>query len=111
MHVFVDSSEPHLAVVHLNGRLTMVSKHLFVEAVASTISSGVTRLVVDLSRVESIDIRGLGALFYARNAVRAFGGDIRLASPNEQVRSVLRITTAEILLPLVDVPTDALVAY
>jgi anti-sigma B factor antagonist len=49
------------------------------------------RVVVDLYAVPFLDSSGLGAIAGARKRLRANDGDLRLRSPQDQVRGVLEI--------------------
>lgn len=62
------------------------------------VNAGRTRLVVDLSGVDSIDSSGLGALVSGFEAARANGGDLKIMAPGEQARLVLELTHVDRLL-------------
>ncbi len=51
---------------------------------------GGPRLVLDLSRVTHLEYRGLPALVRAARALRAEGGDLRLAGGSQYVKTILR---------------------
>ncbi|MCU1534627.1 MAG: anti-sigma factor antagonist, partial [Glaciihabitans sp.] len=61
-----------------------------------------SRVVVDLTRVEFMDSSGLGALVSGMKAARLAGGDLRIASPTEQVKLVLQLTNMDRVLPAYD---------
>lgn len=84
-----------VAVLHLEGRLNMVSTGTLREAVHSVVESGSARIAVDLSGVDFVDSSGLGALVSGLKTTRQAGGDLRIAGANEQVRLVLRLTNLE----------------
>ena len=84
-----------VAVVSLGGRLNMVSASRLREAVASAVEDGHNRVVVDLAAVDFIDSSGLGALISGLKSAREAGGDLRLASPNDQVKLVLQLTNMD----------------
>jgi anti-sigma B factor antagonist len=88
------------AVLRLSGKLNMVSAPVVREAVAALVAAGSTRVVVDLADVDFLDSSGLGALISGLKSTRQAGGDLRIASPGEQVRLVLRLTNMErVLIP------------
>jgi anti-anti-sigma factor len=70
------------------------------------IAAGHTKVVVDLSNADAIDSSGIGALIASLKAARAAGGDLRISAPNEQVKSVLRLTNLSRVL-LVQADADA----
>lgn len=74
------------------GRLNMVVAPELREQLHALVQAGNTRLVVDLSGVDSIDSSGLGALISGLKVARQSGGDLRIASPGEQATAVLELT-------------------
>jgi anti-sigma B factor antagonist len=79
-------------VLRPEGRLNMVAAPDLREQLHGLVRGGTTRIVVDLSAVETIDSSGLGALISGLKAARQGGGDLRIASPNEQALAVLELT-------------------
>jgi len=49
-------------------------------------------IVIDLSRVQTMNSSGLGALISGLNTMRQAGGDLKLAGVNEKVDKLLVIT-------------------
>jgi len=81
-----------VTVVTPDGRLNMVAAPELREQLRTLVQDGASRVVVDLSGVESIDSSGLGALISGLKAARNAGGDLRIAAPNAQVMAVLELT-------------------
>ncbi len=79
-------------VVQPTGRLNMVAAPRLREQLRDLVDSGSRRLVVDLSTTDFVDSSGLGALISGLKSARQAGGDLRIAAPNAQVRSVLSLT-------------------
>lgn len=75
-----------------DGRLNMVAAPDLREQLHSLVREGNSRLVVDLSGVDSIDSSGLGALISGLKVARQAGGDLRIAAPGEQAVAVLELT-------------------
>jgi anti-sigma B factor antagonist len=84
-----------IMVVTLVGRFNLVTAQSFRDKIKSLVELGSIRVVVDLSEVTSFDSSALGALIGGLKATREVGGDLRLASPTEQVNLVLRLTNME----------------
>ena len=61
---------------------------------------GVSKLVVDLSEVESCDSSGLSSLLVANRILNSTGGKMRIAAPSEKVYSLIKITQLERVLPV-----------
>lgn len=81
-----------IVVLRPRGRLNMVAAPDLREQLRSLVQSGSSRVVVDLSEVESIDSSGLGALISGLKAARNAGGDLRISAPSAQVIAVLELT-------------------
>ncbi len=82
------------------GRLEMMAASDLRKQLHALIQGGSLRLVIDLSRTDSIDSSGLGALISGLKAARHAGGDLRIAAPNKQVAAVLDLTNLNrILIP------------
>ncbi|TFD61517.1 anti-sigma factor antagonist [Cryobacterium suzukii] len=96
-----------IAVVHIAGRLNMVTAPRLREVVAASVAAGQNRVAVDLSDVDFIDSSGLGALIGGLKTARQAGGDLRIAAPNEQVRLVLQLTNMERVLTAYPAASDA----
>jgi anti-anti-sigma factor len=94
-------------VLRPEGRLNMVAAPELREQLHSLVRSGSSRLVVDLSAVETIDSSGLGALISGLKAARQAGGDLRIASPSEQALAVLELTNLNRVLKATDSADNA----
>lgn len=88
------------------GRLNLTSAAGLRGQLNDLIAAGNTKIVVDFSNTDAIDSSGIGALIASLKAARALGGDLRITAPNEQVRSVLRLTNLNRVL-LVQADADA----
>jgi len=88
----VDSST---AVIRPHGRLTMVSTAGLRTLVSETVESGRNHIIVDLSATDFIDSSGLGALVAGLKTARQAGGDLRIAKPSDQVKTVLQLTNLD----------------
>ena len=90
-----ETLDPTTALIRPEGRLTMVSTASLRSLVAETVAAGHVHVVVDLSECEFIDSSGLGALVAGLKTARQAGGDLRIARPSEQVRTVLELTNLD----------------
>lgn len=91
----VHQTDQGVGVIAPEGRLNMVSAKQLTEAVAGLIDGGTFRIVVDLAATDFMDSSGLGALIAGLKSTRQAGGDLRLARPTEQVRTVLTLTNLD----------------
>lgn len=99
MEITVRNLENGVAVLHLAGRLNLVSANDLRAAVQHAVANNRTRIAVDLSGVEFLDSSGLGALIGGVKTTRQAGGELRIAAPTEQVKLVLQLTNMERVLP------------
>lgn len=96
------------AVVAPQGRLTLTSAGEFKALVEHTVARGRPLVVVDLDGTTFMDSSGLGALVSGLRATRTASGDLRIARPNEQVVTVLTLTTMDRVLRPYATVEDAL---
>lgn len=83
----------NVTVVELAGRITLGASGDGVEArLQELINSGVRALLLDLSRVEVLDSRGLKALVRAYISMQKRDGRLKLAKLPPRIRQVLEIT-------------------
>lgn len=91
-----------VTVIAPHGLLNMAVAPDLRQQLHAIVSGGSSRIVVDLSAVESIDSSGLGALISGLKAARLAGGDLRISTPGEQVIAVLKLTNLNRVLKAYD---------
>jgi len=101
------STTADATVLTCDGRLTMVAAPTLSSAIDDAVSGGQVRLVVDLAGTSFVDSSGLGALVAGLKRTRQAGGDLRIASAQEQVRMVLKLTNLDRILQPFDTVGDA----
>ncbi len=79
-------------VLRLTGRLDAASVKNFKDTVSSLVKKEICNIVIDMKEVEFIDSSGLGSLVSCLRIVNNEGGDIRLSSLQNQIRSLLELT-------------------
>jgi anti-sigma B factor antagonist len=93
-----------VAVVVPQGRLNMVAARQMKDLLATLVSEGSSRIVVDLERTTFLDSSGLGALIGGLKSARQAGGDLRIARPTPEVMTVFTLTNMDkVLRPRTDV--------
>lgn len=102
MEYTVSQEQAGVSIIRPAGRLNMVTAGELRDLVHATVEGGHTRIVIDLAGVDFMDSSGLGALINALKTARQAGGDLRIASPNEQVQLVLSLTNLDRVLPPYD---------
>jgi anti-anti-sigma factor len=68
---------------------------------------GVSKLILDLSEVETCDSSGLSAILVANRIINTTGGSMRIASPSEKVYSLIKITQLDRVLPVCETVDEA----
>jgi anti-anti-sigma factor len=111
MEVTVESRNGGVAVVRSVGRLDLLSAAEVKQRLTDAVAAGRRRLVVDLGGVDFIDSSGLGALIGGLKAARLAGGDLRIARPSEQARTILELTTLDRVLRPYATVEEALAGY
>ena len=97
-----------VAVAEMVGDLNLLCASDVRTGLAAAVNDGHRRLVVDLGQVNFIDSSGLGALISGLKSARQAGGDLRIASPGEQARVVLKLTMLDRVLRPYDSVEEAL---
>ena len=87
-------------VVCAFGELDLATAAAVRQALVDAGTPGPADVVLDLSGVTFVDATGLAALLQAAEALRAAGGDLRLASPSRMLRRMLRLLQLEQRLPV-----------
>jgi len=62
--------------------------------------AGVTKLILDLSEIETCDSSGLSAILVANRILNTTGGQMRIAAPSDKVYSLIKITQLNRVLPV-----------
>ncbi len=95
MDAMLDARPGGAAVLRLSGRLDLLSAGEAKQQMTAAVEGGHRRLIVDLGDVSFVDSSGLGALVGGLKAARTAGGDLRIARPSQQTRSILKLTMLE----------------
>lgn len=94
-------------VLRCEGRLTMATASTLRSAIDQAVGQGRVNLVIDLGGTGFVDSSGLGALVAGLKRTRQEGGDLRIASAQEQVRMVLDLTNLDRILHPFETVEDA----
>jgi anti-sigma B factor antagonist len=93
--VDVRPARERVTVLEPKGRLDQASALDFREHVKRLVDAGVSQLVVDLGDVSFVDSTGLGAIISGLKRARQVGGDLRIARPQQEVRTLLELTSLD----------------
>ncbi len=79
-------------VLRLEGRLDASSSKEIKDRISDLAKNKRVNLVVDMAGINFIDSSGLGSLVASLRSVNNLGGDIRIASLQDQVRAIFELT-------------------
>lgn len=89
-----------ICLLALKGRLVLGEEGIgFRTTIDNLLSSGTTRIVVNLEHVNFVDSAGLGALIEAHRKTKAKGGQLKLTNLGPNLKHALELSR---LLPLFD---------
>ena len=92
-NLILDTSDRgDLTVVSVKGEVDLYTAPSLKESVADLVTSGRSKIAVDLGEVEFMDSTGLGVLIGALKRCKEAGGSLTLIAPREPVLKVLAIT-------------------
>jgi anti-sigma B factor antagonist len=101
------SPEPGYVVVSVAGEIDMATAAQFREQLASVISGGARRVVVDLARVTFMASAGVAVLAGTHRVLAAQGGSLVLASPSPAAGRVLSLAGVDQVIPVTGSVADA----
>lgn len=88
-------------VYKLSGRLTAGLEATALEvAIEKSLAANVTRIVVDMKEIYYVDSSGLGALIGAFTKLKKSSGALRLASVDERVVKIMKMTKLDSIFPM-----------
>lgn len=93
--------EGGIVVLALNGRLTLGSRLSQLEAEVKTLANaGSLKVILDLEHIEYADSAALGVLLHASSTLKAKGGQLLLAAPNQRLRDLFTLTNTTALMSI-----------
>jgi len=81
-----------ITIITTDERLDAVSAPTLRELVSEAIGQSKVRLVIDLAKTQFIDSSGCGSLVASMRAVLKNSGDMRLARPSPQAKTLFELT-------------------
>jgi anti-sigma B factor antagonist len=103
MHVTVRKAED-VVIVNLTGQLHCgLDDEILRSVMNELLSEGWRKILLNLSKVHSIDTAGVGELVQSLSICRKFGADLKLLNPHDRVKKSLHLAQ---LLPVFHVYED-----
>jgi anti-sigma B factor antagonist len=97
-------------VVHCEGRIVFGPELRVLTTLVADVSPAVSRIIVDLAQVESVDSAGLGELVLLHMWAEAAGHSLKFAGPCSRVRSLLELTNLASVFDIHETVADATAA-
>ena len=99
LEMAVERVDVGTAVAVISGPLTMgTSLKTIDHNLQDLVSSGVSRLVIDLAASSYCDSAGLGLLMHVNGLLAGHGGAMRLCGVSERISSLLKMTLTDAIL-------------
>ena len=99
--------EPGIIVIELNGRMTLGYRLAELEySIKDMIQQGCRKLVIDLTKLDSMDSSGVGLLAMCAAAIKKAGGEMRVAGANARVSRVFEITRLDDAVAIIEVAAE-----
>ena len=96
------TNESGVNVLTLIGRMDVVTAPTFEKCVRELVDGGVTRLIVNLEKLEYISSAGLRVFIVAGKLLDSKGGAMRFAAPQGLVESVFQVSNFASLFTISD---------
>jgi anti-sigma B factor antagonist len=81
-----------VAVIKMDERLDMVAAPALKETISQLVEANKTNVIIDLEQTKFIDSSGCGALVASLRALIKNKGDMKIAGPSHQARSLFELT-------------------
>ena len=105
---FQVQKQDDVTIVDVEGQLIVGNRQELKQKVLEHLENGDRKFVVDFSNTGYIDSSGLGVLVSLSKKIREQGGELRLASLNEDLRTLFELTKLDTLFKIADSRDEAL---
>ena len=100
-----------ILVVDVDGQLIVGNRQELKQRVLEELEKGERKFVVDFTNTGYIDSSGLGVLVSLSKKIREQGGELRLSSLNEDLRTLFELTKLDTLFKISDTRDEALEGF
>jgi anti-anti-sigma factor len=105
---FQVSQNGGITLVEVEGQLIVGNRQELKQKVLEHLEGGDRKFVIDFSNTGYIDSSGLGVLVSLSKKIREQGGELRLSSLNEDLRTLFELTKLDTLFRIADTKDEAL---
>lgn len=99
---FTVTQSDSVTVVDVEGQLIVGNRQELKQKVLEELEGGARKFVIDFSDTGYIDSSGLGVLVSLSKKIREQGGELRLSSLNEDLRTLFELTKLDTLFTIAD---------
>ncbi len=103
--------EGDVTVLDVDGQLIVGNRQELKKAVLDELEKGERKFLVDFTNTGYIDSSGLGVLVSLSKKIREQDGELRLASLNEDLRTLFELTKLDTLFRIADSREEALEGF
>jgi len=103
--------EGDVTVLDVDGQLIVGNRQELKKAVLNELEKGERKFLVDFTNTGYIDSSGLGVLVSLSKKIREQEGELRLASLNEDLRTLFELTKLDTLFRIADSREEALEGF
>ena len=105
------SRNGEVTLVEVEGQLIVGNRQELKQQVLDQLESGDRKFVIDFANTGYIDSSGLGVLVSLSKKIREQGGELRLSSLNEDLRTLFELTKLDTLFKIADTREKALTSF
>ncbi|MCI0433400.1 MAG: STAS domain-containing protein [Gemmatimonadetes bacterium] len=100
-----------VTVIDVKGQLIVGNRQELKQTVLDELERGARRFLIDFAGTGYIDSSGLGVLVSLSKKIREQGGELRLASLNDDLRTLFELTKLDTLFHIANNREDALASF
>ncbi len=89
-------------IIDVKGDMDLYNAHELKDVVNKLIQKSVTRIIINLEKVDYIDSSGVGALIHIFTSIKRNGFKLRITSVHGSVAKVIKLTKLMGYFPIVD---------
>jgi anti-sigma B factor antagonist len=108
---FTLSRQGDVTVVDVDGQLIVGNRQDLKQRVLDELEGGERRFLIDFTETGYIDSSGLGVLVSLSKKIREQGGELRLSSLNEDLRTLFELTKLDTLFRIADSREEGLAGF
>jgi anti-sigma B factor antagonist len=108
---FIVNREGDVTVVDVDGQLIVGNRQELKQRVLEELEKGARKFLVDFTDTGYIDSSGLGVLVSLSKKIREQGGELRLSTLNEDLKTLFELTKLDTLFRIANSREEGLSAF